>query len=138
MTFDSIFGFVLVLVVVGNAGLAWTIYATRRETRAQALRLATCAKNLVDLGSKSSNAIAKMREAQLALERQSPTTLGAQVAELSDAVERLRKTQQRFAGRFDRQMGHEREPEREYTAAQNKIDDDELAAMLRLQGNAPQ
>lgn len=119
MIFDSIFACVLALVAVACVALAWIIFDLRREqqdfksllsTNASALR--SCAAKLADV------------------EKQTPTALVERVGELSEAVERLRLTHRRFAGRFD-QFVSKREP----TIIDGELDD-ELEATLRLQ-NAP-
>ncbi len=90
MISTNILLFVLVLVAAGSVALVWIIFDLKRETRDVASRASTYA-NVVK------NWHAKLAE----IEKQSPTQLAAQVAELSDAVARLAATHRRFAGRFD-------------------------------------
>lgn len=62
-----------------------------------------------------------------------PSTLAAQVVELSDAVARLAKTQQRFAGKFYAKGGPAARDEAPQHVTVNGIDDPELQAELALQ-----
>lgn len=122
MQTSNIFVFVLALLVAGNAALAWIIYETRRETKATASSLSTIASafakwrdRLTQLHSETS---AKLAE----VEAQSPLELGVKVVELSEAVERLRKTHQKFAGRISQELGTDHRPDN----APPTIDRDEL------------
>lgn len=113
------FAFALVLVVAGSVALVWIISDLKQRTRALESSLSTCVSSC-----------AKQLARLVVVEKQSPITLAAKVDELSEAVERLRKTHQRFAGRFD-QFVHpqRREPVEEV--------DDELSGMLALQSAPP-
>jgi hypothetical protein len=90
MTDAAIFVFALVLLAGTNVGLGSLIYATRREARAT--------RSIVDKWRQAWPAFAERLKN---VEKQSPTTLAAEVAELSEAVARLKATHQRFQGRFD-------------------------------------
>lgn len=100
MTSGSIFGFVLALVVAQCAAIVWLIFETQAEKRAGRLWRSTyesVCKNL--------------REKFGELQQQSPTELAVRVAELDDAVKRLAKTHQRFAGRFDQYVHEDSRPD---------------------------
>jgi hypothetical protein len=98
----------------------------------------TSVRELDSLRSTSANALRVLSAKQLQLgdsvtklKQTAPTTLAAEVAELSVAVGKLAKTQQRFAGKFyaeTRGNGGD--------AAQQDVDD-ELAAELALQNARP-
>lgn len=84
------------------------------------------------LAAHSSKISEQLRE----LEAKTPTKIAAEVAELSEAVERLAATHQRFAGRFSAALQHG------HVKTANGHDDvaaadPELAAMLQLQGAPP-
>ncbi len=66
------------------------------------------------------------------LDRRSPSKLSAEVAELSEAVARLRVTHLKFAGRFDQYVG-QREAQPSLPGVPNGALDPELAAELALQ-----
>lgn len=100
----NIYVFALVLSVAACAALAWITFDTRKRLRDVSSSSAMTAKSSTML----CNALVKRVET---VEKQSPVALGAQVAELSEAVDRLRKTHQRFAGRIDRERQLEEEPE---------------------------
>jgi len=127
----STFAFALALGAVASAVAALII--SLRHTQAQALWRSRMANEFAKL-SRSIDASATAVNKKLhELESRSPTKLAAEVAELSDAVERLAATQARFAGRWhkERQIagsnGHD-----EHAAA-----DPEVQAMLALQSAAP-
>ena len=107
----SIFAFVLALVVAGNVALAWIIYDTRRRTLGTASSLSTIASAFAKwrdtLTQKQSALSAKLAE----VEAQSPLELGVKVVELTEAVERLRKTHQKFAGRISQELGADARPD---------------------------
>lgn len=105
MEISSIFVFVLALLVVGNVALAWIISDRRRETQAVALWRSTIDKRLSEYGAKWNAELLKIRAKLDAVEAQSPLELGVKVVELSEAVERLRKTHQKFAGRISQELG---------------------------------
>lgn len=111
METSSIFAFVLALLVVGNVALAWIISDRRRETQAVALWRSTIDKRLSEYGAKWNAELMKIREKLHAVEAQSPVELGIRVVELADAVERLRKTHQRFAGRVSQELGGDPRPD---------------------------
>lgn len=135
MISTSTFVFALVLVAFVFAALVWITY--ERHTR-----------ELESLRS-TSDSFAKNCNARLALlakqisdaRREAPSTLAAEVADLREAVGKLRDTQRRFQGRFDAKMGRADEPtmplypnmplDRSY-AGVNQLDP-ELAAELALQ-----
>lgn len=113
MTLANIFVFVLAWLAVDSVALAWIIYATRQESKTTRSSVAQLRHAYATFGSKLAT-----------VEKQSPTKLAVEVADLADAVSRLRAMQQRFQGRFDQKMGRARTEE---------IDDDEYNAMLALQ-----
>ncbi len=80
--------------------------------------------------------LAQMKTKLSELERQSPAKLGADVVALSAAVDSLRKTHQRFAGRFYQEL-QDAPPSSNGASSQIDILDPELAAELALQ-SAPQ
>lgn len=91
----STFAFVLALGAVVLVALVLTICAHLK--REQVLQQST-----IDNNWKSFAGFAARTNATLAdVKRTAPTTLAAEVADLREAVERLRATHQRFQGRFD-------------------------------------
>jgi uncharacterized protein YlxW (UPF0749 family) len=88
------FAFALALVAVVNVALVWTTYV-RLTQELESVR-STTQKDLWNFG-------AKLAE----LQKHAPTTLAAEVGELSEAVAKLRDIQRRFAGRFDAYVHHE-------------------------------
>lgn len=88
------FAFALALVVVVNAALVWITY-TRLMLELDSVR-STTQKDLWNFAGKLAE-----------LQKQAPTTLAAEVGELSEAVAKLRDIQRRFAGRFDAYVHHE-------------------------------
>src|SRR5262245_2262851 len=90
MTLESTFGFALVLLAVASVGLAWIIFALRRESTL----ICSSAYNTRRL-------CAALQQRLVNAEKNSSTSLAVEVASLSDAVSRLRQTHQRFQGRFD-------------------------------------
>lgn len=115
MIFDFIIGCVLALVVVGCGVLALIIYGLRREQLRERSWRSTLATNCAKLSSKCDS-----------LEKQSPVELAARVAELSDAVQRLAKTQQRFQGRFDQYVSPPPNPDPRPDRAPPTLTRDEL------------
>lgn len=105
METSSIFAFVLALVVAGNVALAWIIYVLQRETRERVSRLSTTASEWAKRIVKQGSELERITSRLAAVEGQSPVELGVRVVELADAVERLRKTHQRFAGRISQELG---------------------------------
>lgn len=95
----SIFVSVLALVVVACAALAWTIWS--RHTHTLNLRLATMQNNL----SLCMRRLAEQQRINSELKSTVPSALAAEVADLREAVAKLRDTQRRFQGRFDARMG---------------------------------
>lgn len=124
----DIYAFALVLSAAACVALAWIIFDTRKRLRAASSSAGMNTKILVQ----RCDALEKRLTAS---EKLSPVALGAQVVELSEAVERLRKTQQRFAGRVDqalsdRARGHDDvEPE--------PSDNPTYNALLRAQNTNP-
>lgn len=98
----NIYAFALALSVAALAALVWITFDTRKRLRDVSSSAGMSAKSSTLL----CNALVKRVET---IEKQSPVALGAQVAELSEAVDRLRKTQMRFAGRIDRERQLERD-----------------------------
>lgn len=103
----SIFAFVLALVVAANVALAWIIYDLRRQTQATASSLSTIASAFAKWRDRLTEQSAKLSSKLAEVEAQSPLELGVRVVELSEAVERLRKTHQKFAGRISQELGAE-------------------------------
>lgn len=120
--YESTFAFVLVLVVAACVALAWIIFDLRRENR-----------ELASWRSTNANVLKNYAQRLAACEKEAPHSLAAEVAELSDAVRRLKLTHTRFAGRFDQYVS-KREPRViEGELADAPGTDDELAATLALQ-----
>lgn len=121
----DIFACALALAAVVLGALAWTIsLRLKLETE---LRHATTQSNLSRLAAKQTT----LHENFSAMKSTSAPKLAAEVAELSDAVARLAKTQQRFAGKYYAEGGPA-------ARSNNQPDiDDELAAELALQNAAP-
>lgn len=114
MTLPNTFVFVLALVVAGNVVLGWIIYDLRRQHRALASSLDTTDKNSRLSLAKLANTTTEHSKRLVDLAASSPAALpvlGAQVAELAEAVERLRKTHQRFAGRVSEELWREAAPD---------------------------
>lgn len=88
------FAFALALVAVVNVALAWTTYV-RLMQELESVR-STTQKDLWNFAGKLAE-----------LQKHSPTSLAAEVGELSEAVAKLRDIQRRFAGRFDAYVHHE-------------------------------
>jgi hypothetical protein len=107
----SIFAFVLALVVAGNVALAWIIYGLKQETRATASSLSTIASAFAKWRDRLTEQSAKLSSKLAEVEAQSPLELGVKVVELSEAVERLRKTHQKFAGRVSQELGADPRPD---------------------------
>jgi hypothetical protein len=107
----SIFAFVLALVVAGNVALAWIIYVTRREMRGTASSLSTIASAFAKWRDRLTEQSAKLSSKLAEVEAQSPLELGVKVVELAEAVERLRKTHQKFAGRISQELGTDARPD---------------------------
>lgn len=122
MTLANIFGFALVLHAGVTVALVWTIFGLKQRLLALELQRSTTASNFV-------KAFTKLGE----LQKQSPTVLAAKVEELSEAVERLRLTHQRFAGRIDQKLGAQRPG----SGLNLDVDDDEFAGFLALQSAPP-
>lgn len=128
--FANIFASALALAAVVLAALAWII-SLRLKLESELSRtsmhnsLKTLSAKLVTLQDN----VAKLRST-------SPVGLSAEVAELSGAVARLAKTQQRFAGKF--YATNDMDQRRNGIDAPNSGDlDPELAAELALQSAAP-
>lgn len=107
----SIFAFVLALVVAANVALAWIIYDLRRQTQATASSLSTIASAFAKWRDRLTEQSAKLSSKLAEVEAQSPLELGVKVVELSEAVERLRKTHQKFAGRISQELGTDHRPD---------------------------
>lgn len=107
MILENIFVFVLALVAFGCVALGWTIFDLKRQMRdAESSRSTTvsgCVESLRRLTATLKEHGAKLAE----LEAQSPVELGTRVVELSEAVERLRRTHQRFAGRVSQELSQQ-------------------------------
>lgn len=127
--FGSTFAFVLVLAAVGNAVLALTIWW--RLTRALASHELSTSQRFNSYATTLRAVTTKLS----ALTLKAPESLAAEVADLREAVSRLRATHQRFAGRFDAQR-----PGKVFDGATGEpvdTDDDEIAAMVGLQQAPP-
>jgi hypothetical protein len=122
METSSIFAFVLALLVAGNVALAWIIYATRREMQGTASSLSTIASAFAKWRDRLTQLQSEHSAKLVELAAQSPVELGVRVVELADAVERLRKTHQRFAGRVSQELGADPRPDN----SPPTIDRDEL------------
>ena len=125
----TIFASVLALVAVAIAAHAWiTLWRLQLETES---RLSTITNSCKTLAVQ----LRTVNERVSKLTATAPSGLAVQVAELSDAVARLAKTQQRFAGKYYAQGKQTADPQ-EPAQLINGVDDPELAAELALQ-NAP-
>lgn len=111
METSSIFAFVLALLVAGNVALAWIIYDLKRQTQATASSLSTIASAFAKWRDRLTEQSAKLSSKLAEVEAQSPLELGVKVVELSEAVERLRKTHQKFAGRISQELGGDPRPD---------------------------
>lgn len=129
-----IFVSVLVLLVAGVVALAWIISAHKRQMQEEASLRSTSVNRLLIHVDRHAQQLTEISAKLHELEKQSPTRLAAEVVSLGDAVERLRQTQQRFQGRFDADRRHHR-GDADPGVGANPSDDDELNAMLALQGN---
>jgi len=122
----DIFACALALAAAVLAALVWsTSLRLRLETESHRAttqsNIARCAAKLEALNTSVSS-----------LKSTSAPKLAAEVAELSDAVARLAKTQQRFAGKY-----YAEKPANSGGGAQLDIVDEELAAELALQSAPP-
>lgn len=133
--------FVLALVAVVSGVSA--LITSWRLTRAQESLRSTVLHNLTKRLAKLDEQADSVSKLQHELQRSTPAKIAAEVAELSEAVARLAETQRKFAGKFFQATRQGREQARADALAgkQNGLldtdDDDELAAMLRLQGAPP-
>jgi len=87
------YAFALVLVAASCVVAVWRTFELWRKVQALASSLDRRHESYAMDSRATENRLSK-------LEQQSSVALGARVDELSEAVERLRKTHQRFAGRF--------------------------------------
>jgi hypothetical protein len=97
--------FVLALVVVANVAAAWIIYALVRRTQQLGYRQFTLARHCESNNTSNVLELSKLSDRLLALESQSATSLGAEVAELTELVQALGDTHRRFAGRVSQRLG---------------------------------
>jgi hypothetical protein len=118
--------FALVLGVVSCAAAVWRTWTLRRDMSALGSSLATTQKHF---GSRYATLSADVEK----LKGQSPVALAARVDELTEAVERQRRTHQRFAGRIDQRLGAPALRDN----YESPMADDEYAALLQLQRGAP-
>lgn len=125
----STFACVLALGAVAGAALLW-ITSLRREAALES-RLSTTVMSLRTVSAK----LVTLEQRVSRLNATAPAGLAAQVVELSDAVARLAKTQQRFAGKFYAEGGENARGSDPSYASVSQMDP-ELAAELALQ-NAP-
>lgn len=128
MISTNTFAFVLALGAVAGAALLWI--TSLRQEAATELRLSTLVSNLRTVSAK----VVTLEQRISKLTAIAPAGLSAQVVELSDAVARLAKTQQKFAGRFYATNDID---QRRNVDAPNSVDDPELAAELALQNAKP-
>lgn len=122
----DIFACVLALAAVALAAHAWTI-SLRLKLEADLSR-STTSNNLTRLAAK----LESLQQSVSVMKSTSAPKLAAEVAELSDAVARLAKTQQRFAGKYYAEGKRDNSEDRNVAAI-----DDELAAELALQNARP-
>lgn len=80
-----------------SAGAAWIIYDLSKTVTSLLGQASRHERLFTQVGIKLGE-----------LKKESPVALAAEVAALSEAVARLKATQQRFQGRFDQYMGQER------------------------------
>lgn len=111
MIIENIFVFVLALVVGGSVALAWIIFALRREVQERASSLATFVSALQKASRTHAEQIAQISSKLPGLQASSPPAIAARVEELAEALERLRMTHQRFAGRVSQHMGADPRPD---------------------------
>jgi len=129
VTFANIFAFVLAFAALISVAVLW-LTSLRRQLELESWR-ATVTSNFRQLAAKLATADAHLKT----LKQTAPAGLAAQVVELSDAVARLAKTQQRFAGKFYAQGADPVDAagsDRSYATL-----DPELAAELALQSAPP-
>lgn len=118
MISESTFVFALVLVAAGLVALAWIIFDLKRQHR-----------ELDSWRSTSANVLQSFDKRLSECEKDAPASLAARVEELADAVNRLKLTHRRFAGRFDQYVSRGK-------GSGDVIDgeiDEELTATLALQ-----
>jgi len=121
----SMFACVLAFGALTLAVVAWRISSTHAR-RVDSWR-ATTTTHWQKLYAESAKTLRDVRDAQLEMQRSTPTKLAAEVADLSEAVSRLAATHRRFAGRFHAARQHE-------PVSNGETDlDPEIAAHLALQ-----
>ena len=130
MIYVSIFACVLALAAAGFA--AGALLISRRQVRAVAGLRSQIAAEWQRRAARFDAEAKRISDALRAVEAQTPAKLAAEVAELSEAVQRVADTHRRFAGKVWSIIG-----ERKPAAAGNGVDDDELSAMLQLQTAQP-
>lgn len=131
MIYATISACALALVAVVCAALAW-ITSSRRTLE---LRLA---QSLTDRSlTEHATRLESLARIVSELKSTAPSSLAAEVVELSDAVARLAKTQQRFAGTFYARTKAASRSEPNGADVDIDIDDPELQAELALQRAAP-
>lgn len=108
MTSDTVLGLVLALLCAAWGVLAWNLYQLRGDVRAAQSSLTSIANAFAKWRERLTTELGAHGKKLAELEEQSPVELGARVVELTEAVERLRKTQQRFAGRFAQELADPR------------------------------
>lgn len=126
----NIYAFALVLSAVALVALAWITFDTRKQLRAASSSAGMTAKSCTLLVSALTKRVDE-------IEKKSPVALGAEVAELSEAVDRLRKTQQRFAGRVDQTLGRVLEKGETRDEHDEPSDNPTYNALLRAQNSNP-
>jgi len=124
----SIFVSVLALAVVTLAFGVW--HTSTLHTR----ELESLRSMIVRSLNGQSVRLEKLEKLAGELKSTAPISLAAEVAGLTEAVARLKATHQRFAGRFDAYVHHEkRQPQIFDGETGAVIDDEDLAAELALQ-----
>lgn len=135
MIWLSTSAFVLALVAFACAVLVWiTSWLQRRELESWKGTL------VADLQRRLASATAQHKQISDALrelERQTPVKLAAEVAALTESVQRHADTHRRFAGRVWAAIQHGPPPGSNPNPSVDGVGDDELQAVLALQRATP-
>jgi len=126
----SIFACVLACAALILGVVAWltSLHLTKEQASWRSTTVNALQKHALNAAAE----LKKTQELQRELQRSTPATLGAEVAELSAAVAKLAATQRRFAGKFHAERQHSAPN----GAAADEVDD-EIAAHLALQTAPP-
>jgi len=137
VTFANIFASVLAFVAVISVVALWLTFTLHR--RSMASWRSTTVNALQKIAASAAAELKKTQDLQRELQRSTPATLGAEVAELSAAVAKLAATQRRFAGKFHAERQHSPVSNGEFKAGGSGGEDvdDEIAAHLALQTAPP-